>query len=62
MLAEAEKWRAELVEKIAETDDSLMTAYLEGKVFDIDTIKKGLRKAVLDKQNFSCYDRFGSEK
>jgi len=47
MKADAEKYRAEMIEKIAETDDALMTAYLEGKVFDIDTIKNGLRKAVL---------------
>jgi elongation factor G len=47
MKAEAEKCRAEMIEKIAETDDSLMNAYLEGKVFDMDTIKKGLRNAVL---------------
>ncbi|MDO8579684.1 MAG: elongation factor G [bacterium] len=44
---DAKKYHAEMVEKIAETDDSLMTAYLEGKVFDMDTIKKGLRKATL---------------
>ncbi|HEY4500468.1 MAG TPA: elongation factor G, partial [Candidatus Paceibacterota bacterium] len=45
--ADAKKYHAEMVEKIAETDDSLMTAYLEGKIFDMDTIKKGLRKATL---------------
>jgi elongation factor G len=47
MKAESEKYRAELIEKIAETDDVLMTEYLEGKTFDIPTIKKNLRKAVL---------------
>ncbi len=45
--AEAEKYRAEMIEKIAETDDSLMNAYLEGKVFELETIKKGLRAATL---------------
>jgi len=50
--ADAEKWRAQTIERIAETDDSLMTAYLEGKVFDMDTIKKGLRKAVLGNHIF----------
>ena len=50
--AEADKWRAAMIERIAETDDSLMTAYLEGQVFDMDTIKKGLRKAVLDNKIF----------
>ncbi|HVU06566.1 MAG TPA: elongation factor G [Candidatus Paceibacterota bacterium] len=47
MQAEADKYRAILIEKIAETDDSLMNAYLEGKQFDISTIKAGLRKATL---------------
>ena len=47
MKAEAEKYRAELVERVAETDDSLMNAYLEGKQFDIETLKAGLRKATL---------------
>jgi len=50
--ADAEKWRAQMIERIAETDDSLMTAYLEGKVFDLETIKKGLRKAVLGNHIF----------
>jgi elongation factor G len=44
---EAKKLRAELIEKVAETDDTMMTEYLEGKEFDIPTIKKMLRKAVL---------------
>jgi elongation factor G len=52
MKAEADKWRAQMIERIAETDDSLMTAYLEGKVFDMETLKKGLRKAVLDNKIF----------
>jgi elongation factor G len=47
MLEEAKKYRAELIEKIAETDDTMMTEYLEGKEFDIATIKKMLRKATL---------------
>ncbi|HVT75036.1 MAG TPA: elongation factor G [Candidatus Paceibacterota bacterium] len=47
MQAEADKYRAVMIEKIAETDDNLMNAYLEGKQFDIATIKTGLRKATL---------------
>jgi elongation factor G len=47
MKADAEKYRAVMVEKIAETDDTMMTEYLEGKEFDIPTLKKMLRKAVL---------------
>jgi elongation factor G len=47
MKAEADKYRAEMIEKISETDDTMMTEYLEGKEFDIPTIKKNLRKATL---------------
>ncbi len=47
MLEEAKKYRAELIEKVAETDDTMMTEYLEGKEFDVATIKKMLRKATL---------------
>lgn len=46
--AEAEKYRAELVEKIVEHDEGLMTDYLEGKEADIPTLKRVLRQAVLD--------------
>lgn len=49
---DAKKYHAEMIEKIAETDDSLMNAYLEGKIFDIDTIKKGLRNATLANKLF----------
>lgn len=52
MKAEADKYRAELIEKIAETDDALMNAYLEGQQFDLATIKKGLRKATLANKLF----------
>jgi len=52
MVEEAKKYRAELVEKIAETDDTMMTEYLEGKEFDIPTLKVMLRKAVLANKLF----------
>jgi elongation factor G len=52
MMDEAKKYRAELVEKIAETDDTMMTEYLEGKEFDIPTLKTMLRKAVLANKLF----------
>src|ERR1035437_4079702 len=47
MKAYAEKYHAEMVEKIVEQDDDLMTAYLDGKIPDMDTLKKTLRKAVI---------------
>ncbi len=47
MAEEAKKRRQELIEKIVEQDDDLMSAYLEGKEPDLDTLKKVLRKAVI---------------
>jgi len=45
--ADAEKYRAMLVEKIVEQDDVLMGAYLEGKEPSLEDLKKTLRKAVI---------------
>lgn len=46
-LDEAKKYRAELIEKIVEQDDELMTAYLDGKEPSFEDMKKTLRKATL---------------
>lgn len=46
-LADAKKYRAELVEKIAAEDDKLMNDYLEGKEIPIEALKATLRKATL---------------
>lgn len=46
-LEEAKKYRAELIEKIVEHDDVLMSAYLDGKEPTLEDLKKTLRKAVL---------------
>ncbi len=46
-LAEAQKYRGELIEKIVEQDDALMAAYLEGKEPSFEDLKKTLRKATL---------------
>ncbi|HEY4483884.1 MAG TPA: elongation factor G [Candidatus Paceibacterota bacterium] len=45
--ADAEKYRAELVEKVVEHDETLMNAYLEGNEPSMEDIKKVLRKAVI---------------
>jgi len=47
MLADAKKYRQELVEKIAENDEKLMNDYLEGKEISIDELKVVLRKATI---------------
>ncbi len=46
-LEEATKYRAELVEKIVEQDDSLMETFLEGKEPTYEMLKKTLRAATL---------------
>ncbi|HRH26580.1 MAG TPA: elongation factor G [Parcubacteria group bacterium] len=46
-LEEAKKYRAELVEKIVEQDDALMSAYLDGKEPSFEDMKKTLRAATL---------------
>ncbi|KKQ18153.1 MAG: Elongation factor G [Parcubacteria group bacterium GW2011_GWC1_36_9] len=53
--ADATKYHSELVEKIVETDDSIMTEYLEGTIPDFDALKKTLRKAVIVNQIFPVF-------
>lgn len=50
--AEAEKRRAELIERVVEHDDALMEAFLEGKEPSLEDLKKTLRKAVLANEIF----------
>ncbi len=45
--AEAEEWRANLVELAVEQDDAAMEAYLEGTEPDVDTLRKLIRKGTL---------------
>lgn len=52
---EAEKYHHELIEKIVEQDDTVMNEYLEGKIPDIDTLKKLLRKGVIANEIFPVY-------
>ncbi len=53
--AEAEKYHHELIEKIVELDDKAMNEYLEGKIPDIETLKKILRKGVIANEIFPVY-------
>ncbi|OGD87266.1 translation elongation factor G [Candidatus Curtissbacteria bacterium RIFCSPHIGHO2_02_FULL_40_17] len=48
LLAETEKHRAHLIEKIAECDDSLVEKYLKGEELGIDELKSALRRAVIE--------------
>jgi len=46
--ADTEKYRNELIEKIAEQDDTLTEAFLEGKEISVAELKKALRKEVIE--------------
>jgi elongation factor G len=50
--AEAEKARAESIEKIVEHDDATMTDYLEGKEISIERLRQVIRKATLTNKIF----------
>ncbi|GMQ95057.1 MAG: elongation factor G [Patescibacteria group bacterium] len=52
---DAEKFRNELVEKIVENDEALMSDYLEGKEVAIDDLKGVLRKAVIENEIFPVF-------
>ncbi|MDP3921481.1 MAG: elongation factor G [Candidatus Omnitrophota bacterium] len=43
----AKKAREEMVEKVAEHDDALMTKFIEGQMPGIDELKAGIRKATI---------------
>ncbi len=47
MVDQAEEYRANLVEAIAETDEELMMKYLDGEELTIEELKAGLRKACI---------------
>jgi elongation factor G len=53
--ADAEKYHAELIEKIVEHDEKMMNDYLEGKVASYEDLKKTLRKAVIANGIFPVY-------
>lgn len=53
--AEAEKYHSELIEKIVEQDDTLMTEYLDGKIPSIDVLKATMRKAVIANKIFPVF-------
>ncbi len=55
MRAEAEKYRGQLIEKIVENDEALMTSYLDGQEPSMEQLKATLRKAVIANQIFPVY-------
>jgi len=53
--ADVAKYRAELIEKIVEQDESMMNDYLEGKEPSYEDLKKMLRKGVIANEIFPVY-------
>ncbi|MBE0416087.1 MAG: GTP-binding protein, partial [Dehalococcoidia bacterium] len=48
--SQAEEFREKLVEAVAETDDNLITKYLEGEKFTEEEVRQGLRAATIGGQ------------
>jgi elongation factor G len=53
--ADAQKYRAELVERIVENDDAAMHKYLDGEEVSVSDLKKILRKAVIENKVFPVF-------
>ncbi|XJS10296.1 elongation factor G [Aerococcaceae bacterium WGS1372] len=47
MKDQAEEWRNNLIEAIADLDEDIMMAYLEGEEIDVPTLKAAIRKATV---------------
>ena len=52
LVATAEKYHTELIEAVAEFDEDLMMAYLEGEEISVEQLKAAIRKATLSVQFF----------
>jgi len=53
--ADAQKYRAELVERIVENDDEMMNKYLAGEEIPVADLKKILRQAVIKNKVFPVF-------
>ncbi|MBN1793599.1 MAG: elongation factor G [Candidatus Omnitrophica bacterium] len=52
MRPEAERYRAELIERLAEFDDRIMDAFIHNEKVDISLLKEALRKATVEAKVF----------
>ena len=55
MLEDAKMYRGELIERIVEHDEVMMTAYFEGTEPSLEDLKRVLRKAVIANEIFPVY-------
>ena len=56
-----EKHRHDLIEKIAENDDAVMSAYLDGKEISLEDLKKTLAQSGHREHDRSGALRFGAQ-
>jgi elongation factor G len=55
MVADVEKWRARLIDQVADQYDDIMEKYLEGEEPSIDEIKRCIRKGTINMDFFPTY-------
>ena len=55
LVADATKYRTELVERIAENNEDMLESFLEGGEFTLEQLKSGLRKAVIANAIFPVF-------
>lgn len=55
MKAEVAKYRAELIEKVAEADENLMSRYLNGEELSVEDIRRGIRVLVLKDEIYPVF-------
>lgn len=55
LMADVEKYRAELIERIVENDEEAMSNYLEGNEPSLEKLKELLRKAVIANEVFPVF-------
>ncbi len=63
MTSKAEEYRNKLIEAVADFDDSLMEAYLEGNEISVELLKSAIRKATIAVKFFPvlCADALGDK-
>lgn len=55
MLADSKKYHDELIERIVEQDEKVMSDYFDGKVPEMETLKALMRKAVINNEVFPVF-------
>ena len=55
LMDDAKKYRAEMIEKVVETDDAAMSKFLEGKEFSLEELKALTSKAVIANKIFPVF-------